>query len=105
MMTSVIEINGCKHYFLNEQGQQTMYFIHSSYLVEEDHQLKHPFGKVYKPKGCRDSLIRFVRQPNNSALMFKVNEWNVTTNSYYVPKKYVRRFSVDSHERKDGYCI
>ncbi len=86
MMDSVIEINGCKHYCLNEQGLQTRYFIHSSFLVEKDYQLNHPLGTVYKPKGCTDTIIRFVRQPNNSTLMFRVNEWNVPENPYYVPK-------------------
>jgi hypothetical protein len=86
MMTSVIEINGCNHYPLNEQGQQIRYFIHSSFLVEKDYQLNHPLGSVYKPKGCIDTLIRFVKQPNNSTLMFRVNDWNVPNNPYYVAK-------------------
>jgi len=81
-----LEINGCRHYFLNEEGRQDMYFIHSNFFVEVDYMLKHPLGKVYKPKGCIDTLIRFVRQPNNSTLMFKRNEWNVPSNSFYVPK-------------------
>lgn len=105
MMQSVLEINNCKHYFLNEQGQQTMYFIHSSFLVEEDYMLNHPLGRVYKPKGCIDSLIRFVRQPNNSTLMFKVNEWNVVGNNFYVPTRTQRRYLIESSERKDGYYI
>ena len=61
-----------------------MYFIHSNFLVEEDYSLYHPLGRVYKPKGCIDTLIRFVRQPNNSTLMFKANEWNKPTNSFYI---------------------
>lgn len=105
MMSSVIEINDCKHYYLNEQGQQTMYFIHNPYLLEEDYNLNHPLGRVYKPKGCRDTLIRFVRQPNNSTLMFKLNEWNVPTNPFYVALKPTRRFVAESFERKEGYCI
>jgi hypothetical protein len=87
MMTSIVEINGCKHYFLNEQGTQDLYFIHSTFFVELDYKLSHPLGKVYKPKGCNDTLIRFVRQPNNSTLMFKENEWNVYKNPYFIPAR------------------
>lgn len=82
MMTSFIEINGCKHYFINENGEQPMYFMHSDFFVEEDCDLKHPLGKVYKPKGCTDSILRFVRQPNNSTLVFRVIDWNVPANPF-----------------------
>lgn len=83
MMQSFIEINGCKHYFINEKGNHLMYFIHSPFFVEKDYELKHPLGKVYKPKGCKDTIIRFVRQPNNRTLIFKANEWNVPKNPFY----------------------
>lgn len=82
-----IIINDCKHYFLNEDGKMKMYFIHSNFFVEKDFQLQHPLGTVYKPKGCLDTLIRFVLQPNNSTFMFKVNEWNIPTNPFFVPNK------------------
>lgn len=85
MMNSSIEINGCKHFFVNEQGTKDMYFIHSNFFVELDYTINHPFGKVYKPKGCIDTLIRFVKQPNNSTLIFRVNEWNIIKNPFYKP--------------------
>lgn len=87
MMTSFIEINGCKHYVVNEQGQQRMFFIHSPFMVEEDYDLQHPIGRVYKPKGCIDSQVRFVRQQNNSVLLFRKKEWNKIGNPFYIRKQ------------------
>lgn len=82
-----LEINGCKHYFLNEAGQSKGFFIHSPYYVEIDVELRHPIGSVYKPKGCIDTPIRFVIQPNNSVLMFRSFDWNIPTNSFYKKPK------------------
>lgn len=79
-----IIINNCKHYFLNERGEKDIYFIHSNFLVEEDYMINHPLGRIYKPKGCIDTLIRFVRQPNNSTFMFRVNEWNIPSNPFFI---------------------
>lgn len=93
-MSSFIEINNCKHYFLNEEGEDKIYFIHSSFLVDEDYTVKHPFGRVYKPKGCVDTIIRFVRQPNNSTLMFRVNEWNRDRNPFFFKaQSFFRKFT------------
>lgn len=100
-----IEINNCKHYFLNEGGEQKMYFIHSNFFVEIDHTLNHPLGKVYKPKGCLDTPIRFVRQPNNSFLMFKANEWNIKSNSFYVSKPNLRRDVIDAFYSPQSYLL
>lgn len=63
-----------------------MYFIHSPFFVEEDYTVKHPLGRVYKPRRCSDTLIRFVKQPNNSTLMFRINEWNTPHNPYLIVK-------------------
>lgn len=105
-----VEVNGCKHYFLNEDDTiesfpiKDIYFIHSNFLVEEDYMLKHPFGRVYKPKGCIDTLIRFVRQPNNSTLMFRVHEWNIPSNPFYVAKpKFRLRDIIDAFYERDSY--
>jgi hypothetical protein len=103
-LKSFVEVNGCKHYFLNEDGTKDIYFIHSSFLVEEDYMLKHPFGRVYKPKGCIDTLIRFVRQPNNSTLMFRVHEWNIPSNPFYLAKPTFRlRNILDAFYDRDSY--
>lgn len=83
MLANSIEINGCKHYFLNQKKESIVYFIHSRYFVEEDNDTLHPLGIVYKPKGCVDTLIRFVRQPNNETFLFKINEWNKSDNPFH----------------------
>ena len=83
-MCESIIINECKHYILNKNNCQETYFIHSRYFVEEDSDLFHPLGCVFKPAGCNDTLIRFVRQPNNETFMFKVNEWNNKQNPFNI---------------------
>lgn len=83
MLANSIEINGCRHYFLNQNKEMLVYFIHSRYFVVEDNDILHPLGIVYKPKGCLDTLIRFVRQPNNETFLFKINEWNKPKNPFY----------------------
>ena len=92
MNTRFIKINNCKHYFLNEHGLGIMYFIHSDFFVEIDYSITHPFGKVYKPKGCLDTPIRFVKQPNNSTLMFKSNDWNNETNKFSKRESFFQKF-------------
>lgn len=82
MINRFILINNCKHYFLNEQADLKPFYLDSPYTVERDFDLKHPFGDVYKPKGCIDTPIRFVRQINNSILLFKAPEWNVIENPF-----------------------
>jgi hypothetical protein len=83
---SFIVINNCKHYFLNEEGKPILFFYHSAFFVERDYDTKHPIGEVYKPKGCSDTVIRFVRQPNNSVFMFSEKDWNVKGNPFYIGK-------------------
>lgn len=103
-LKNFIEVNECKHYFLNEEGTKDIYFIHSNFLVEEDYMLNHPFGRVYKPKDCIDTLIRFVKQPNNSTLMFRVNEWNVPSNPFFLAKpKFRFRDILDAFYDRDSY--
>jgi hypothetical protein len=83
MIKSIIIINECKHYLVNEQGSNQPYFVNSNFLVENDNDIKHPFGAVYKPTKCTDTLIRFVIQPDSSILIFKANEWNKPTNPFF----------------------
>jgi hypothetical protein len=82
MMQNIIEINNCKHYLINENGSQKLYFFDTSYMVERDFDINHPFGNVYKPKHVIDTPIRFVKQIDNSAFIFKATEWNLSSNPY-----------------------
>jgi hypothetical protein len=86
MMQNIIEINKCKHYLINEDGSNKPYFFDTAFMVERDYDINHPFGDVYKPKNVIDTPIRFVRQTNNSALIFKVTEWNKESNPYMFKK-------------------
>ena len=93
MLTSSLEINGCKHFFMNENRLSKIYFIESEFLIETDYDTLHPLGKVYKPKGCVDTPIRFLLQPDNSVLMFKINEWRNAQNPFvYPPQSTYRKF-------------
>ena len=94
-LKSYITINNCKHYFLNEDCSPLMYNIHSGYYVEEDYDTKHPFGTVYRPKGIIDTVIRFVRQPDNSTFMFSILEWNKKDNIYLQEKTKLKQFIKD----------
>lgn len=93
MVDKYIEINNCRHYFINSEKSDKLYCIDSSFYVIEDVFIKHPFGKVYKPKNCTDTLIRFVRQKDKTVLMFKANEWNTQTNPFYTEKKKLFSFT------------
>jgi hypothetical protein len=86
-MTNIIEINGCKHYCVNENGSKKPYFYDTSFMVEVDFDINHPFGNVYRPKSVLDTPIRFVRQINNTAFIFNKNEWNVITNPFMFKNK------------------
>jgi hypothetical protein len=86
MITQSIEINGCKHFFINEEKHTKLHFIHSEFYVETDYDTKHPLGMVYKPKGCLDSPIRFVLQKDNTALLFRLHEWKNKKNPFVYPK-------------------
>lgn len=77
-----MEVNGCKHYLLNEKGDKRLYFTDSKHFIEPDHKTKHPIGLVYKPKGCMDTNIRFVRLPNRSVLVFNLREWERYDNPF-----------------------
>lgn len=90
-LLSYIEINNCKHYLLNTEGSPLIYNIHSFYFVETDIDTKHPLGIVYKPKGVIDSNIRFVRQPNNSTLMFNIKDWETEQNIYLKEKLTIKK--------------
>ena len=90
-MENIVEINNCKHYLINKDGSKKLYFFDSFYMVERDYDINHPFGEVYRPKNVIDTPIRFVRQLNNSAFIFKVTEWNVQQNPF-VFKKSVEDF-------------
>ncbi len=85
-MTNIIEINGCKHYCINESGSKKPYFYDTSFMVEIDYDINHPFGEVYRPKSVLDTPIRFVRQINNTAFLFNKNEWNVVENPFIFKK-------------------
>lgn len=88
MIENIVEINKCKHYLINEIGSYKLYFFDTYYMVERDFDINHPFGEVFKPKYILDSPIRFVRQENNSAFIFKSTEWNLTGNPFnYKPFK------------------
>jgi hypothetical protein len=77
-----ININNCDHYFLNERGSSQMFYLDSLFFVEEDIYTIHPLGIVFKPRGCLDTPIRFVRQPNHSFFMFNVLDWRNEKNPY-----------------------
>lgn len=91
-MNNYIEINGCRHYFINENCKNKLFLIDTLSLIEKDFYTNHPFGIVYKPKNCLDTPIRFVKQPNNSVLMFKKNEWNSIDNIYLKKENKLSRF-------------
>lgn len=93
-----ISINNCNHYFLNESGSKQMFYLDSLFFVEEDTDIKHPFGIVYKPKGCLDTLIRFVRQPNHSFFMFNLKEWNNTENVYIKKNEFMSKIRVGNKQ-------
>jgi hypothetical protein len=86
MMVNIVEINNCKHYLINEGGSEKLYFFDTSYMVERDFDINHPFGNVYKPKHVIDTPIRFVRQKDNSAFIFKATEWNKESNPFMFKK-------------------
>ncbi len=90
MITHQIEINGCKHFFVNTEKKPILFFIHNWQYVDIDYDTEHPLGVVYKPKDCIDTPIRFVLQNDNSVLIFKVNEWRTPQNIYL--KKKVNHF-------------
>jgi hypothetical protein len=83
MMVNIVEINNCKHYLINEGGSEKLYFFDTAFMVERDFDINHPFGDVYRPKNVIDTPIRFVKQKDNSAFVFKAPEWNVKTNPFY----------------------
>ncbi len=78
-----IVLNNCKHYFLNEGGYDRLYFTDDPNFVEVDLEMTHPMGLVYKPKGVLGNMVRFVRQPNNTILIFNIKEWNDDKNPYF----------------------
>lgn len=82
MITEHIEINGCKHYFVNSERKPILFFIHNWQFVTIDYDTEHPLGDVYRTKNCLDSQLRFVKQQDNSVLVFNVNEWKKPTNIY-----------------------
>lgn len=90
MMANYIEINNCKHYFLNQEKKMDVYFITNNLFVEKDLDTRHPLGVVFKPRGCIDTLIRFVRQSDNTTLMFRFDQWNKKTNPFCVKTKWSR---------------
>ncbi len=77
-----ITLNSCKHYFLNEGGYDRLYFTDDPNFVEVDLDMVHPVGNVYKPKGVLGNMVRFVKQPNNTILIFNIKEWNDDKNPY-----------------------
>jgi len=81
-MENIVEINNCKHYLINQNGSNQLFFYDTLYLVERDYNINHPFGEVYRPKYVIDTPIRFVRQLNNSVFVFKETDWNVKTNPF-----------------------
>jgi hypothetical protein len=85
-MENIIEINNCKHYLINNGGSQRLYFFDTSYMVARDYDITHPLGEVYRPKNVLDTPIRFVKQNDNSAFIFKKTEWNVEGNPYMFKK-------------------
>ena len=93
MMENIIEINDCKHYLINQDGSNKPYLFDTSFMVERDFDINHPFGNVYRPKNVIDTPIRFVRQKDNTAFIFKSNEWNRESNPF-VFKKYNEEFYV-----------
>ena len=88
MMVKFIEINGCKHYSINGNGSHKIYFYDTMFMVERDFDINHPLGDVYRPKFVSDTLIRFVRQINNTAFIFKKNEWELAGNPFIFNKQY-----------------
>lgn len=77
-----MEVNGCRHFLLNEKAEKKLYFTDSKHFIEPDHKTKHPLGMVYKPKGCSDTNIRFIRLPNRSVLVFNLSEWERYDNPF-----------------------
>lgn len=92
MNPQIIEINKCNHYLLNADNLGEMYFIHDESFVEIDSNITHPFGTVYKPKRCLDTNIRFVKQLNNSTLMFRSNEWDNNYNPFHKKESFFSKF-------------
>jgi hypothetical protein len=92
-MENIVEINNCKHYLINQDGSNKPYFFDTAFMVERDYDINHPFGEVYRPKHVIDTPIRFVRQMDNSAFIFKTTEWNVQGNPFAF-KKYTEEFYV-----------
>ena len=88
MMVKIVEINNCKHYLINEGGSNKPYFFDTLFMVERDFDINHPFGDVYKPKSVIDTPIRFVKQKDNSAFIFKFNEWNKEENPFMFKKAF-----------------
>jgi hypothetical protein len=86
MVTDYLEINGCKHFFVNQEKLSKLYFFSNEFLTEIDYETTHPLGIVYKPKNCIDTLIRFIMQRDNTVLIFKINDWKNAENPYVYPK-------------------
>ena len=94
----LVNINNCDHYFLNESGSTQMFYLDSLFFVEEDIYTSHPLGIVYKPKGCIDTPIRFVRQPNHSFFMFNIKDWKNTENAYLKKTTFMSKIRVGNKQ-------
>jgi len=107
MLHSWFEVNGCKHYVLNTERSKRLFFTDTKFLIEIDSKMKHPLGLVYKPRGCGDTNIRFVMQPDKSVLMFNRTEWEKESNPFHSLelvgfKHDLKRFKKDLSELFDG---
>lgn len=88
-----IEINGCKHYLL----QENLCFL--DIVLIHDCDLKHPLGKVYRLKTVTDSPIRYIIQPDGSTLMFNVIDWCNKKNPFTKYAKSSKQFGRGTDER------